>query len=86
MAPIACNSDSDCSGSKPKCDVTSHLCVVCIVTTDCPGVRPVCNFATGNCDPCTTNSDCTRFDPLAQCSFGVGSCAVPIHFPFAARV
>ena len=47
-ACVPCLEDGDCSGERPHCDATSHLCVACNVTTDC-GPREACNVTTHRC-------------------------------------
>jgi len=54
---VPCLGDSDCSGARPHCEATSHLCVECKVTTDC-GDRQACNVTTHRCiDTCTDGDD-----------------------------
>ncbi len=62
---LACNSNSDCSGTTPACDASTNFCASCngdfggSVTHACPSlVSNFCN-ANGSCGTCTTDTNCT---------------------------
>jgi len=57
---VTCLTDSQCSGSTPKCKTSTGTCVGCNVNSDC-GAGLVCNSSSNTCvgGPCTTGADCT---------------------------
>lgn len=65
---VVCLSDTQCSGSTPKCQVSTHTCVKCLTNTDCPSGE-VCSNGTCVGAPCTTNTDCTNAN-LPSCVAG----------------
>jgi hypothetical protein len=78
---FGCQSDADCSGSTPSCDLAGSTCVAagtsdpdtgttyCQASTDCPTSAALCSY--GTCDQCTQDSDCLSG---AVCNYD-GTCA-----------
>src|SRR5262249_25587566 len=45
-ACVACRDASDCGGTTPFCDATSHVCRGCIADSECPSL--VCDLTPGS--------------------------------------
>ena len=68
-----CNSDDDCSGFKPHCDLETHTCVGCTTDADCHDpANPACQ-PSGACGMCSATNDvlCTDGTPVCNTSSGV---------------
>jgi hypothetical protein len=68
----SCNTDSDCSGSAPYCDVNTGACVVCVSSVDCGASSPVCS-SSHQCTGCSSDSDCGDYGSDYWCAWD-GSC------------
>ena len=54
---VACVADTNCSGTRPKCDTALGVCVECNGTNDCPA-RHGCDTVTKRClDLCFNDDD-----------------------------
>jgi uncharacterized repeat protein (TIGR01451 family)/MYXO-CTERM domain-containing protein len=68
-----CNSDDDCSGLKPHCDLSSRTCVGCKTDADCKDpANPACQ-PSGACGQCSATNDvlCTGGTPVCETTAGV---------------
>jgi hypothetical protein len=76
---VACNDNSECSGSTPICDTTTGACVECLTSATCPSDAPTCDTTNGMCTTaCTTDAECSKGDWCDITSGTSGLCAPKI--------
>jgi hypothetical protein len=63
---VDCIADATCSGSTPRCDVTSNVCVACLTAADCSGATPACDGASQTCVPCIDDTTCAGATPVCS--------------------
>ena len=71
-----CTADTQCSGSTPICNGTSHLCQACASGGQCAAKSasaPYCDGTTGACVGCRADSDCSGTSPI--CSQATLTCS-----------
>jgi uncharacterized repeat protein (TIGR01451 family)/MYXO-CTERM domain-containing protein len=71
-----CDADAQCSGTKPHCDPTTHVCVGCASDADCKDpAHPACE-PTGACGQCsaTNSAQCSGATPV--CDVTSGDCVL----------
>ncbi len=71
-----CSSDADCSGTKPHCDLTTHVCVKCASDDDCSDpARPACQ-PSGACAECSATNDDLCVNGTPVCDTNTGTCVM----------
>jgi fimbrial isopeptide formation D2 family protein/MYXO-CTERM domain-containing protein len=71
-----CSSDTQCSGTKPHCNLTTHTCEGCASDADCPSPgKPACE-PSGACGVCSASNHtlCTGNTPV--CDTMAGDCVL----------
>ncbi|MBI5536407.1 MAG: DUF11 domain-containing protein [Deltaproteobacteria bacterium] len=67
-----CQDDSQCSGTTPHCDTSTHKCVPCGSDADCTDPNaPACQ-SDGSCGECSKTNDKLCEDPKPVCVIGTG--------------
>jgi uncharacterized repeat protein (TIGR01451 family) len=71
-----CDSDDECSGDKPHCDLTLHACTGCTSDADCTDpAQPACQ-PSGACGECSQSNQVLCKDDTPACNTGVGICVL----------
>lgn len=68
--PAVCTDNAACSAPAPLCDLTTSMCVECLVASDCPVERSLC--VSGVCRACAEDDECASAVCMPD-----GSCADP---------
>lgn len=53
---VQCDKNSDCSDTRPICDISKNVCSECADDSNCSVSKPFC--VNGNCTVCKDNSNC----------------------------
>jgi uncharacterized repeat protein (TIGR01451 family)/MYXO-CTERM domain-containing protein len=71
-----CDSDGQCSGTKPHCDPATHVCVACGSDKDCPDpTKPACE-ASGACGQCSAGNTALCTGQTPACDTTSGTCVL----------
>ncbi|MDB4982068.1 MAG: cell surface repeat-containing protein, partial [Myxococcales bacterium] len=72
-ACVGCLSDTNCSGTKPRCDSSSHTCRACAADAECPSTKPVC-LGTGACGECSVTNAAHCGGATPACDTSTATC------------
>jgi uncharacterized repeat protein (TIGR01451 family) len=71
-----CQSDAECSGTKPHCNTGSQICEGCKTDSDCSNpMAPACQ-PDGSCGQCSATNQTQCKDPTPACSTSTGTCVL----------
>ena len=88
-AATTCQSDIECSGATPRCNVQTGACTICLSNADCSGGTPICDQIQMKCVRCDVDVDCTATAPGTTCTVASNTCALAapvISSPTAGQV
>lgn len=71
-----CDTDAQCSGNKPHCDPSTHVCVACGSDKDCADpTAPACQ-ASGACGQCSASNTSLCTGQTPACDTTTGTCVL----------
>jgi MYXO-CTERM domain-containing protein len=71
-----CDSDTPCSGKKPHCDLTTHVCIGCTSDADCKDpANPACE-PSGACGQCSGTNKTKCIGDTPACNESIGLCTL----------
>ncbi len=71
-----CQSDADCGGVKPHCDLETHTCQPCATDADCSDpAAPACQ-PDGSCKECSETNQEKCVDDTPVCNVVTGTCVL----------
>ncbi|MEP7124399.1 MAG: isopeptide-forming domain-containing fimbrial protein [Byssovorax sp.] len=71
-----CDSDAECKGDKPHCDLVTHTCGGCTSDADCKDPKsPACE-PSGACGQCSKTNDTLCVNDTPACDTTIGICVL----------